>query len=67
MNQLGNSLTSIALAIVGVAILAVIVSKQAQTGAVIQNAAVGFSQALSAAEGPLNQGGVPTTFNYAQG
>lgn len=43
-------------AIVGVAILAVLVSKNAQTPQVIKSAFSGFSEALRAATGPVTGG-----------
>jgi hypothetical protein len=53
MNQFVQSLTTVALAIIGVAILAVIVSKNANTTAVIQSGSSGFSSALSTALSPV--------------
>lgn len=61
MNELTHSLTSIALAIVGVAILAVIVSKNANTANVLGSAGSAFSGALAAAEGPVT-GYTPSNF-----
>ena len=51
--QLFTSLTSIALAIVGVAIIATLVSKNAQTPQVLQAAGGAFSTSLSAALAPV--------------
>lgn len=62
MNEIMKDLTGVAMAIVGVAILAVIVSKQSKTTAVIQNSAVGFSQVLGVAMG----GGTSNISSYAQ-
>jgi len=53
MNDLTNSVVSIALAIVGVAFLAVLVSKNANTSGVIKSAGSAFSGALAAAEAPV--------------
>ena len=53
MNDLVNGAVSIALAIVGVAILAVLVSKNANTAGVIGASGSAFSGALTAAEGPV--------------
>lgn len=64
-SQLINSLVTIAVAIIGVAIVAVLVSKNAQTGQVINSASQGFSTALGTALSPvtggsgLNLGGFP--------
>jgi hypothetical protein len=57
MNQLVEGVVSIALAIVGVAILSVLVSKQANTAGVIQAASGGFATALNAATNPFSGGG----------
>jgi membrane DNA delivery protein len=53
MNQITEGLVTIATAIVGVAILAVLVSKNSQTPAVLGAAGSAFSNALSAATGPV--------------
>ena len=53
MDNLMNGVVSIALAIVGVALLAVLVSKNAQTPAVISAAGSAFSGGLAAATGPV--------------
>lgn len=56
-NQLVTSVVTVATAIVGLAIIAVLVSKNAQTGSVIQAATGGFGQDLQAAEAPVTGGG----------
>jgi hypothetical protein len=53
MNDLTHAVVTIALAIVGVAILAVLVSKNANTVGVIGVSGNAFSRALTAAEGPV--------------
>ncbi|MDE2019922.1 MAG: hypothetical protein KGJ13_06290 [Patescibacteria group bacterium] len=53
MNELVSGSVSIALAIVGIAILAVLVSKNANTAGVIGASGSAFSNALTAAEGPV--------------
>lgn len=53
MNDMWNGIVTIAIAIVGVATLSVIVSKQSNTSGVIQAATAGFSQSLSAAVSPI--------------
>lgn len=53
MNELTASITSIALAIVGVAIIATLVSKNAQTPAVIQASGNAFGLGLEAAVSPV--------------
>lgn len=62
MNQLVNSVTVLLSAIVGVAILSVILSKNSQTVAVIGAGTKGFGSLLTAAEGPVSGssfGGMP--------
>ena len=56
-NQLVNSLVTVALAIVGVAIVAVLVSNNANTSAVIGAASQGFSGALGTALSPVTGSG----------
>ena len=56
MNELTHATLSIALAIVGVALLAVLVSKNANTANVFSAAGSAFSGALSAAEAPVSGG-----------
>ncbi len=53
MSDLLHSFTSIALAIVGIGLLAVLVSRNANTSGVIASAGNAFSGALNAAEGPV--------------
>jgi hypothetical protein len=57
MNGIGERVTTIAVAIVGVAMLALIVSKKANTAGVISAAAGGFSQMLGVAVSPVTSGG----------
>lgn len=52
-----GSVVTIATAIVGIAIIAVLVSNNAQTGNVIQAATSGFAADLAAAEAPVTGGG----------
>lgn len=54
MDQLTTAIVTIAVAIVGVATLAVLVSKNANTSGVIQSAGTAFSGALNAATGPVS-------------
>ena len=48
-----SSLSAIALALVGLGVLATLVSKNANTTGVINAGARGFTSALTAAEGPV--------------
>lgn len=60
MNAATEAVVSIATAIVGVAILAVLVSKNSNTTGVLQAAGTAFSSALGVATGPVTgRGGVP--------
>lgn len=65
MDRMWESITSIAVAIVGIAMVAVLVSGQAQTGKVISAATGGFAQDLEAAVSPVAGGG--GTFNFGGG
>jgi hypothetical protein len=53
VDKIGEQILVVALAIVGVATLAVILSKNSNTTGVISAAGSGFSQALSAALSPI--------------
>jgi hypothetical protein len=53
MDRIFEQITVIAVAIIGVAILAVIVSKNANTAGVIAAASKGFATALGAATAPV--------------
>ena len=69
MDRLIDGVVSIAVAIVGVALLAVLVSRNANTSGVISSSGSAFAQALGAATGPVTGntgmfGGVNTS-DYA--
>jgi len=64
-DTLFNSIATIALAIVGIAILAVLVSKNAQTPQVIGAATSGFAQDISAAVSPVTGGSLGITGGYS--
>lgn len=53
MNEMWSSIVTIATAIVGIAILAVLVSRNAQTPAVIGAATQGFAADIGAAVSPV--------------
>ena len=55
-DHLITSVVTVLTAIIGVAIIAVLVSQRAQTGSVIQAAGEAFSGALNAAESPVTGG-----------
>lgn len=56
-DNLINSVVTVATAIIGLAILAVLVSRQANTAGVIKAAASGLSQNIAAAVSPVTGGG----------
>lgn len=56
MNDAWSGIISVALAIVGIAIIAVLVSKQANTAQVIQAASGGFAADIGAAVSPVTGG-----------
>lgn len=58
MDRLVDGAVSIAVAIVGVAFLAVLVSRNANTAGVITASGGAFSKALGAAEGPVSGNGM---------
>lgn len=57
MDQIWQGVVTIAVAIIGVAVIAVIVSKNANTSQVIQASGGAFAQALSAATAPVTGAG----------
>lgn len=57
MNSITESIVTVASLIVGVAILAVLVSRNAQTPAVIRSAGQAFSGALGVAVSPVTMSG----------
>lgn len=62
-----SGVVTIATAIVGIAIIAVLVSKNANTGGVISAATSGFSQDISAAVSPITGGGGLSSFTGGGG
>lgn len=67
MSPFWESITTIATAIAGVAIVAVLVSKNANTAAVIQSGASGFSNALDVAVSPVTGQGTAPNLAYPGG
>lgn len=53
MNEIGKDVTSIALAIVGVAVLAVLVSRNSNTSGVVGAASSAYNSGLATAMGPV--------------
>jgi hypothetical protein len=64
MNNITETIVTIATAIVGVAILAVLVSRNANTSAVIQAAGSAFSNALGVATAPVTGAKVSLDTSY---
>lgn len=62
MGNTVGQITTVLTAIVGVAILAVLVSKNAQTPAVVKSFGDAFSGSLRAATGPVMGGGFGSQF-----
>lgn len=58
MGKIGEQVTVVLLAIVGVAVLAVILSKNSNTTGVVSATGSGFAQALSAALSPITGTGL---------
>jgi hypothetical protein len=66
MSQLTNGLITILAAIIGIATLSVILSKQSNTVAVINSGSKGFASLLSAATAPVT-GGSSLSSGYVGG
>lgn len=64
-DRLISSLVTIGTGIIGLAIIAVLVSKNAQTSQVVGASGSAFSNALSAAEAPVTGGGLNVAGTYA--
>lgn len=64
MNALTEAIVTIATAIIGVAILAVLVSRNSNTAAVIQAAASGFGNSLDVAISPVTGKAVAPNLAY---
>lgn len=64
MNTFTEMITTLGLAIVTVAIISVVVSKKAQTPAVIQASGSAFSNALAVAESPVTGAGYNIDLSY---
>lgn len=64
MNSMTEAVVTIAVAIVGVATLAVLVGQKSQTAAVIQSAGSAFGNALAVAESPVTSANVTPQLGY---
>lgn len=69
MNNIWSGIVTVLTAIIGVAIIAVLVSRNARTAQVIQAGAEGFGRMITAATGPVSGGlfGSNYTPSYPQG
>ena len=59
-----SGVVTICVAIIGVASLAVVLSRRSNTANIIQNAAVGISDALQSAEAPVTGAAEAPNLNY---
>jgi PRD1 phage membrane DNA delivery len=64
MDELTHSVTTILLAIVGVGLVAILISRNANTTGVIQASASGFSNALATAQSPVTGNQVQINTSY---
>lgn len=67
MNSLTEAVLTILMAIVGVAILALLVSPKAKTSEVIQSLASGFGNSLAVAQSPVTGNSVKIDTSYPTG
>lgn len=67
MSSFWESITTVLVAITGVAIVAVLVSRNANTAAVIQSGASGFSNALDVAVSPVTGNSASPNLGYPGG
>lgn len=67
MNSLTEAVVTILTAIVGVAILAVLVGKNSKTSEVIQAAGSAFGNSLAVAESPVTNANVTPVLGYPGG
>ena len=64
MNSIIESVSTIALAVVGLAIVAVLVSRRANTAGVIQAAASGLANNIGVAQSPVTGANIPLSLGY---
>ena len=67
MNQLVEATLTILLAVVGLAMVSVLVSRKSNTTGVIQAGASGFGNALAVAQSPVTGESVPINLSYPGG
>lgn len=64
MNSIIEAISTIALAVIGLAIVSVLVSKNAQTSSVIQASASGLANNIGVAESPVTGSQISFTTGY---
>lgn len=64
MNSIIEAVSTIALAVIGLAIVATLVSRKANTAGVIQASASGLSNAIGVAQSPVTGVSVPLNLSY---
>lgn len=64
MNAFAEGIVTIALGIIGLAVVATLVSKKAQTPAVLQSVFSGFGNTLGVAESPVTGAAIGYTLSY---
>lgn len=67
MGEIGKAMTGIVMAVIGIAILSVIVSSKANTSGVIQSAASGLGNIIAVAVSPVSGSGVTPNLSYSSG
>lgn len=67
MNQLVEATITIVLAVIGLAMVSVLVSKNAQTGNVIQSGASGIGNLIAVAQSPVTGESVAINLSYPGG
>lgn len=67
MNAFMEGIVTIVLAIIGLAVVATLVSKNAQTGNVIQSAASGLANNIGVAESPVSGTKLSLSLGYPSG
>lgn len=66
-NTFTEATVTIVLAIVGLAVVATLVSKNAKTGSIIQNAASGLGNDIAVAQSPVTGISISPNLNYSMG
>jgi hypothetical protein len=67
VNDFGKTMSELAAGVIGIAIIAVLVSRNAQTSGVIQSMASGFTNILATVVSPVTGGKVNVNSSYPSG